>query len=119
MLSQALKQQLKNTKHTSLSSHRASHTHNSSSLRDFGCLKVDSQLSVLPLAGGARGVARGWDVLSRGCVRDCIRRGNAVYLARTGRGGVDVGGILVRLVDFTALGSTLSQRLAVLVVGFL
>ncbi|KAA8586686.1 hypothetical protein FQN60_016382, partial [Etheostoma spectabile] len=48
---------------------------------------------------------------------DCIRLGDTVYLTRTGRGGVDVGGIGVRLVNSTALGFTLSQRLAVLVAG--
>lgn len=77
-----------------------SHTH-SSLLRDFSCFKVDGQLSVLPLGGGAGGVACRRHVLARRCAHGGCCRGNSVPWGWTGRGGTAVGGML--LDDFILL----------------
>lgn len=93
--------------HTSHTLARA-RTH-SSLLRDFSGFKVDGQLSVLPLGGGAGGVARRRHALARRCAHGGCCRGNSVPWGWAGRGGVAVGGMLLVLLDDFIL---LSLRLA-------
>lgn len=91
---------------SSIKSWDTPHTHtrtHSSLLRDFSCFKVDGQPSVLPLGGGAGGVACRRHVLARRCAHGGCCRGNSVPWGWAGRGGVAVGGMLLVLLDDSIL----------------